>query len=274
MENIFNYRPKDDAQLKKWFSRKLTEGKNAFPNFNEFANWYNNSKKECHYCGISERESQQIVMKGKLTSNRFPQEGINGKGTSRGMWLEIDKYNPNGNYEIDNVVLACYFCNNDKSDVFHGDEYKVFAKDRLAFLKSLLVTLLFPIVIFTSCKEFSNNEITEEIAKEIIKNEFNKESNGLVEVLELQKIDGIKQEFAGQEFYKMKFKIKIRFKKNAHAYKPVGHKTMAYHSDEWLEKRLKLHFESEKAFEHYLAGDIKEYESQNLFDRTENGWNY
>jgi hypothetical protein len=95
-------------------------------------------KKKCHYCGVSEYVVQEIVTKGLLTSKRFPQNGKTGRGQNRGMWLEVDKFNPNELYSRENYVLACYFCNNDKSDVFGGQEYLELYHNRQSYLKNLL----------------------------------------------------------------------------------------------------------------------------------------
>jgi hypothetical protein len=81
---------------------------------------------------------QEISMTGILTSKRFPQNGIIGQGTNRAVWLEIDRIAPNGLYSRDNCVLCCYFCNNDKSDVFRGDVYATFFQNRVAYLRQLL----------------------------------------------------------------------------------------------------------------------------------------
>jgi hypothetical protein len=132
------YVPKNESQLRTWFMTKVRNRVTSFTDFNEFKGWYEKESKICHYCGLTEEESQIIVRKGKLLSKRFPKEGIHGRGTSRGMWLEVDRYDPEGIYSPSNVVLCCYFCNNDKSDVFHGDAYKDFRQNRYNYLKSLL----------------------------------------------------------------------------------------------------------------------------------------
>ena len=127
----FNYREKSDAQLKANFYKRNSNNQNGFIDYNDFSSWYASKEKVCYYCYISEIEVQEIVVSGKLTSKRFPQNGINGQGTSRGMWLEVDRVNPNGLYSRDNSVLCCYFCNNDKSDVFSGKEYIDFFQNRI-----------------------------------------------------------------------------------------------------------------------------------------------
>jgi hypothetical protein len=129
------YIPKPIEKLKSNFSQRKQTGLNSFDDFEDFLNWYNEQKKECFYCGLKEQEMQEIVMKGILKSNRFPQNGIIGRGQSRGVWLEVDRLKPKENYSRAKCVLCCYFCNNDKSDVFEGNEYKKFMENRVEYLR-------------------------------------------------------------------------------------------------------------------------------------------
>lgn len=130
---------KTEQQLLAWYKGKVRTNKIGNMSFESFYNWYLNEATACHYCRLTALQSQLIVRTGKLKSKRFPVDGKYGRGTSRGMWLETDRYDPNGKYELSNIVPCCYFCNNDKSDVFHGDDYKVFIKDRISFMKQLLI---------------------------------------------------------------------------------------------------------------------------------------
>lgn len=118
--------------------RKKQESSMDFPSLVNFIEWYYSQPKICSYCGINEKECQEIVMTGILKSNRFPQDGKIGRGTARGVWLEVDRVNPKEMYTAENCVLCCYFCNNDKSDIFNGIEYKDFLQNRVAFLRKLL----------------------------------------------------------------------------------------------------------------------------------------
>jgi 5-methylcytosine-specific restriction endonuclease McrA len=138
----FTFKEKTEAQLKANYYKRETNGLNGFNNFSDFLSWYNGiEEKKCHYCGVLEEEVQKIVVTGLLTSKRFPQNGNTGRGQARGMWLEVDKFNPNELYSIENCVLACYFCNNDKSDVFGGQEYLNFFQNRAIYLHDLLKTI-------------------------------------------------------------------------------------------------------------------------------------
>lgn len=135
----FEHKHKSIKQLKESYNRRQRDGVNGFLNFDDFLNWYNNQELFCNYCGLTEAESQEISMRSILTSNRFPQNGIIGQGKSRAIWLEVDRINPNSNYSRENSVLCCYFCNNDKSDVFSGEMYSQFFQNRVAFLRQLLL---------------------------------------------------------------------------------------------------------------------------------------
>ena len=134
----FKYQTKSEKQLRKNYSDRVRENLNDFSNFEDFLEWYNSQERFCYYCKLTEIESQELVMTGILTSNRFPQKGIIGRGTSRGVWLEVDRLNPKGKYSRTNCVLCCYFCNNDKSDVFDSADYLKFRNNRFEFLKEKL----------------------------------------------------------------------------------------------------------------------------------------
>lgn len=134
----FEYQEKPKINLKSDFDRRVRNNENSFKDFSDFFDWYTSQIKVCHYCGLKEEESQKIVVTGLLTSNRFPQKGKRRRGQSRGVWLEVDRLNPKQKYSRDNCKLCCYFCNNDKSDVFYGKEYKEFMEHRVQYLRNLI----------------------------------------------------------------------------------------------------------------------------------------
>lgn len=134
----FVYQEKTIQQLRKTYAGKVSGGFNGFENFEDFRDWYQEQDLVCRYCNLTESEMQEISMTGILTSNRFPQNGIIGQGTNRAAWLELDRIIPNGLYSRANCVMCCYFCNNDKSDVFNGEMYLEFFQNRVGFLRQLL----------------------------------------------------------------------------------------------------------------------------------------
>tara|TARA_B110000858_G_C17605616_1_gene382076 strand:- start:225 stop:680 length:456 start_codon:yes stop_codon:yes gene_type:complete len=105
-----------------WYSFRSRVGEKRKFKKDDFIVWYKKLRIEgCYYCGLSEEQSRDLVL--KLPSKRFPNSSKLERGKSRGYNLEIDRKDPNGNYSEDNCVLSCYFCNNDKSDVFNHDQY-------------------------------------------------------------------------------------------------------------------------------------------------------
>jgi 5-methylcytosine-specific restriction endonuclease McrA len=67
---------------------------------------------ECAYCKISIEMVNQLAKVQKLF-----------KKSERGWSLEIDRKNSNKEYAKDNCVMACYWCNNAKTDEFTHDEF-------------------------------------------------------------------------------------------------------------------------------------------------------
>lgn len=79
-----------------------------------FYKWYENQEKEqeglCHYCRLPGDTC-------KYYKRHF-------REARRGLSLEVDRRDATGQYSPENCVLACYPCNNAKSDVFSYKEFK------------------------------------------------------------------------------------------------------------------------------------------------------
>lgn len=69
-------------------------------------------EKGCYYCHITEGEIEKLGIKQKLNKKSF-----------RGWSLEIDRLNSNFEYTNENCVMACYWCNNAKTDEFTKEEF-------------------------------------------------------------------------------------------------------------------------------------------------------
>ena len=78
----------------------------------DFIAWYTKSLKKCHYCGCTEKEIKKFWILSKSKRKK-----------TRGKSFEIDRKRDE-DYSADNCVLACYWCNNAKSDVFSQEEFK------------------------------------------------------------------------------------------------------------------------------------------------------
>ncbi|MBA7580750.1 hypothetical protein ES708_22644 [subsurface metagenome] len=101
-----------------------------FSRFNEFYYWYINQYSEqkgrCYYCKTEE----------KVIARLFSEKYSSTKRPNRGQHLEVERRNSTVNdYSKSNCVLACYFCNNDKSDIFSEQEYFEYLKDRKSFFE-------------------------------------------------------------------------------------------------------------------------------------------
>ena len=81
----------------------------------DFINWYKEQEKKCDYCGLTEEEGH--------TFNNNPIYSDSKRKKYRGNSLEIDRKDDKP-YSRINCVLACYWCNNAKSDVFSYDDFK------------------------------------------------------------------------------------------------------------------------------------------------------
>ncbi len=66
----------------------------------------------CTYCRIAVKEIEKLSEERKLFKKNF-----------RGWNMEIDRLNSNYEYSKNNCVMACYWCNNAKSDEFTEDEF-------------------------------------------------------------------------------------------------------------------------------------------------------
>lgn len=92
--------------------------------FADFHSWYTAQERKCFYCDITEAEIKQLLDAGLLTTKRIDKRGKN---------LELDCRRPEAAYDdLDNLTLACYWCNNAKTDTFTAPEFvevgQVFAK--------------------------------------------------------------------------------------------------------------------------------------------------
>lgn len=81
---------------------------------NNFKERFFTEPRKCVYCGIKEEQLKDLCKQTKRSG--------------RGDRLEYDRINDEKDYAIDNVVLACYWCNNAKSDEYSPAEFKEIAR--------------------------------------------------------------------------------------------------------------------------------------------------
>jgi len=90
--------------------------KNGFPK-DKFDKMIKNKK--CSYCGISEDDIESLGKKEELYNKR---------SDTRGYTLEIDRKEANDEYTEENCCMACYWCNNAKTDEFSVKEFEEIAR--------------------------------------------------------------------------------------------------------------------------------------------------
>ena len=83
----------------------------------EFEKWYgvDSKDRQCEYCLIRESEIKDLINQGKIYTKRL---------TTRGRTMEVDRKDPKGHYEINNLIMSCYWCNNAKTDEFSYEEFR------------------------------------------------------------------------------------------------------------------------------------------------------
>ena len=87
----------------------------------EFIDWYcqqlDKQQCKCYYCDTSIFVIRKLIAAGALKTRKIKGDAV------RGPVLEIDKVVNSKGYTSDNCVLACYWCNNDKSYTMDGESY-------------------------------------------------------------------------------------------------------------------------------------------------------
>ncbi len=110
-------------RAKKYLKNKKLNPDFKFKDFSEFFTWYKVQPRKCYYCKIDESVLFDLYDKGILSSKR---------GLTRGKSLEIERRNSKDNdYSKDNCVMACYFCNNHKSDVITEADHRNYFADNI-----------------------------------------------------------------------------------------------------------------------------------------------
>lgn len=99
--------------------KKLYAAKGIKLSFRSFYDWMivNSHDKKCTYCKITEPEIQQLYELAKRNGGELTVR-------KRGPKLELDRKKPKTDYDdLENIVWACYWCNNAKTDTFTHEEF-------------------------------------------------------------------------------------------------------------------------------------------------------
>ncbi|WP_281298844.1 hypothetical protein [Flavobacterium limnophilum] len=135
MSNEF-YIQEQHRRVEKIYNKKKHSN---FINKKGLADWYTTELRKndckCYYCETSIFDIIKLINLYKVKTRAVKGNGV------RGPVLEIDK---NDNiYSKETCVLACYYCNNDKSYTLDKEEYKQhFGENRKRFFDKLLQEVL------------------------------------------------------------------------------------------------------------------------------------
>lgn len=101
--------------------------KKRFGDKEEFLKWYfekwsPDGSAVREYCGISEKDCKDLLHTKRAAT--------------RGQHLEVERRIPDDDYNTKNCILACYVCNNAKSDFMSKEEFKELIPGIQAFWES------------------------------------------------------------------------------------------------------------------------------------------
>lgn len=102
------------------YNQLLNAYKNEFQNIFPISDFDAMRDKDiCEYCGVSVDQIKKLGQSGLLHNKR---------SEKRGYSLEIDRKMANLEYTPKNCCMACYWCNNAKTDEFSPSEFKEIAR--------------------------------------------------------------------------------------------------------------------------------------------------
>ena len=122
-----NFGIKNSEEIKRVRSLITPERIEGFGSKELFVSWYYDeyfAKKEqgieptCAYCGVTEKDCKKYLFEEKHTK----------RDKTRSQHLEVERKEANGLYRQDNCILACYVCNNAKSDFMSLENFRPTAR--------------------------------------------------------------------------------------------------------------------------------------------------
>jgi len=122
---------KEIRRVRQLFNNKKAQLAEDLSEFSQFYVWHFKQHKiqegRCYYCKTEEKVIRELF-----------ESNVISKRINRGIYLEIERRDSQASkniYTKENCVLACYFCNNDKSQIFTESDYFDYLKDRKSFFE-------------------------------------------------------------------------------------------------------------------------------------------
>ena len=99
-----------------WKSIQARKTDDAVWKLSDFYNWFiKEEAKGCHYCNLQLNQVKDFL--------EFEKKKKGHKRKNRGKSFEVDRKNHISKYKRKDCILACYMCNNAKSDLYEYDEF-------------------------------------------------------------------------------------------------------------------------------------------------------
>jgi len=139
IENLRGLSLEDVLKVRSNFDK--TKHAPGFSDLNDIALWFIKQFKEqegrCCYCESHIADIKLLIEKEIIKPRRVKGDGV------RGPRFEIERMDSVTNvYEPANCMLACYYCNNDKSNVYDAEDYKKYlAPAKKAYIEYLIKKL-------------------------------------------------------------------------------------------------------------------------------------
>lgn len=158
-------------------AKSLFYNKKSLPDFgyftekgvDYFVEWFQTLPKKCIYCGTEEYKLRDLF-KSRLSTKR-----------TRGPSLELERIDSSSNqYTEDNCGLACYFCNNHKSDIITQAEHKKYFAPSIKKYIDDLYSQLFNV---------SDSETNVLYLSGLLKSKYPSFADSFIKVLTKEKID-------------------------------------------------------------------------------------
>jgi hypothetical protein len=138
--------------------------------------------------------------------------------------------------------------------------------------KSIALILITGIIFITSgCGSLSKPDIDD--IKKPLEAKIKNESKGIIELVDIQKINGKDLEVNGTKAYQITYKYKVKFNKDCYKVcdrlSPLFRDYKVYENDPFEDNMLTV---SMYRKEHYKKDQVQEIQSQKTFEYTDNGW--
>jgi len=141
----------DILRIRSLPSKERIEG---FGSRESFLQWYLSAEKKCCYCGIKEEDLNRYF--NEQNPQYFVSNDKDDKARQRGKVLEIERVvtapKSKNVYTLDNTRLACYVCNNAKSDFLSATDFKPIAFGIYNFWKEIVPEITFPEEVYKRFK--------------------------------------------------------------------------------------------------------------------------